>query len=96
MERNPDSRLSTTALFALIVGIFSLFCFFVFPIVAGATGAVLGFVALLFLLAAMADPYTGPERCGACHAEQYRKQSASHHASALRPIAGELGLVPSG
>jgi hypothetical protein len=46
MERHPDSRLSPTALLALVVGLFSIACFFVFPLIAGATGVVLGFVAL--------------------------------------------------
>jgi hypothetical protein len=46
MDHHPDSRLSPTALFALIVGIFSVPCFFVFPGVSGLTALVLGFVAL--------------------------------------------------
>ena len=46
MERHPDSRLSPTALLALVVGLFSMVCFFVFPGIAGVTGIVLGFVAI--------------------------------------------------
>jgi hypothetical protein len=45
MAHHPDSRLSPTALFALIVGIFSVPCFFVFPGVSGLTALVLGFIA---------------------------------------------------
>ena len=40
---------------------------------------------LLVLLQA-ADSYTGSEHCASCHANQFRTQSKSHHASALRPI----------
>jgi len=46
MAHHPDSRLSPTALFALVVGIFSLPCFFVFPGVSGLCAIALGFVAL--------------------------------------------------
>ena len=40
----------------------------------------------LLLLLQISEPYAGSERCASCHAEQFRKQSKSHHASALRPI----------
>jgi hypothetical protein len=46
MVHHPDSRLSPTALFALIVGIFSVPCFFVFPGVSGLAAITLGLVAL--------------------------------------------------
>jgi hypothetical protein len=46
MAHHPDSRLSPTALLALVVGIFSTICFFVFVGIAGVTAIVLGFVAL--------------------------------------------------
>jgi hypothetical protein len=46
MAHHPDSRLSPTALLALVVGIFSVPCFFVFMGVAGLTAIALGFVAL--------------------------------------------------
>ncbi|HEX6274728.1 MAG TPA: DUF4190 domain-containing protein [Polyangiaceae bacterium] len=43
---HPDSRLSPTALFALVVGIFSIPCFFVFPGVSGLCAIALAIVAL--------------------------------------------------
>ncbi len=46
MAQYPDSRLSPTALLALVAGIFSTVCFFVFMGVAGIAAVVLGFVAL--------------------------------------------------
>jgi hypothetical protein len=46
MAHHPDSRLSPTALFALIVGIFSIPCFFVFPGVSGLCAIALAVVAL--------------------------------------------------
>ena len=46
MAHHPDSRLSPTALLALVVGIFSAVCFFFFVGIAGVTAIVLGFVAL--------------------------------------------------
>ena len=46
MAHNPDSRLSPTAVLALVAGIFSFICFFVFMGVAGIAAVVLGFVAL--------------------------------------------------
>jgi hypothetical protein len=46
MAHHPDSRLSPTALFALVVGIFSIPCFFVFPGVSGLCAIALAIVAL--------------------------------------------------
>jgi hypothetical protein len=46
MVHHPDSRLSPTALSALVVGIFSIPCFFVFPGVAGLAAIALGAVAI--------------------------------------------------
>ncbi|HEX6765376.1 MAG TPA: DUF4190 domain-containing protein [Polyangiaceae bacterium] len=46
MTHHPDSRLSPTAMLALVVGIFSAVCFFVFMGIAGLAAVVLGFVAL--------------------------------------------------
>jgi hypothetical protein len=46
MAHHPDSRLSPTAVLALVAGIFSTVCFFVFMGVAGIAAVVLGFVAL--------------------------------------------------
>ena len=46
MAHHPDSRLSPTALLALVAGIFSTICFVVFTGVAGIAAIVLGFVAL--------------------------------------------------
>ena len=46
MARHPDSRLSPTALLALLAGIFSAVCFFFFMGIAGMAAVVLGIVAL--------------------------------------------------
>lgn len=46
MARHPDSRLSPTALLALLAGIFSAACFIFFPGIAGMAAAVLGIIAL--------------------------------------------------
>src|SRR3954469_14182722 len=74
-----------------------------------------GRAALLLLLTlhgltAGDGPYAGPDACAECHQEQFRKQSRSRHASALKPIppgtqpawlqwafgAGAQGVTPVG
>lgn len=35
------------------------------------------------------SPYVGAEVCGECHAEIFRKQTASHHALTLRPMVAD-------
>jgi predicted CXXCH cytochrome family protein len=44
--------------------------------------------ALLLLLLAAADGFVGPQACEPCHGPIYARQSKSHHANALSPMAG--------
>ncbi|MFN3326926.1 MAG: multiheme c-type cytochrome [Bryobacteraceae bacterium] len=54
---------------------------------------------MLWFLLFVVPSFVGPEACRECHSAQFRKQSASNHATALRPaaqtpLAEWLGSVP--
>lgn len=55
------------------------------------TAVYLGAAHLVALLQTLpCAEYVGKQACAECHKAQYEKQSASHHAGSLHPIAGSL------
>ncbi len=54
---------------------------------------------LLVISSGWAAEYVGSQACASCHPSEFEKQSASHHAHALRPMEGSLigaALLKSG